>query len=168
MRSGDRLTPHHFVCYSFRHCCHASALTSNLTTSARQPNAVSLTRSTRTTASETSPFRGPPSTLKLRLHLMAHPTTMRVPSLSLLRAFLRPCNAPCSQVRHGTNWMPREKYAKVTGLDKLHRRQRVAERQEREIHQRFHSSQLMMTRTRLQSSRSVDGATGRPNGHHDI
>ena len=71
---------------------------------------------------------------------MAPPTTMRVPSLSLLRAFLKPCHAPCIQIRHGTNWMPREKYAKVTGLDKLHRRQRVAERQEREIAHHFRSS----------------------------
>ena len=64
---------------------------------------------------------------------MATPSTMRVPTLSIFRAFLKPCDVPRSQLRHATNWMPREKYAKVTGLDKLHRRQRVAERQERQF-----------------------------------
>lgn len=74
------------------------------------------------------------SELELILHTfdkpMAPPTIMRVPSVSLLRAFLKPLPAPCTQVRSKSNWMPRERFAKTTRLDKLHRQQKAALRQE--------------------------------------
>ncbi len=61
---------------------------------------------------------------------MSTPSQMRVPSVSLLRAFLKPQSPPCTQIRSKTSWMPREKYAKTTPLDKLHRRQKAANIQE--------------------------------------
>jgi hypothetical protein len=55
--------------------------------------------------------------------------TIKAPSTLLLRAFLHP-NRPLCQLRWKSNWMPREKYAKVTALDKLHRKQKQAVRAE--------------------------------------
>ncbi|KEF62961.1 uncharacterized protein A1O9_00936 [Exophiala aquamarina CBS 119918] len=55
---------------------------------------------------------------------------MKAPSTLLLRAMLRP-QQPLCQLRSKSDWMPREKYAKITLLDKLHRRQKLAVRQER-------------------------------------
>ncbi|KIW10957.1 hypothetical protein PV08_10256 [Exophiala spinifera] len=58
---------------------------------------------------------------------------MKAPSNLLLRAlWLRP-GRPLCQVRSKSHWMPREKYAKITSLDKLHRRQKAAVRKEREF-----------------------------------
>ncbi|KIW27865.1 uncharacterized protein PV07_07564 [Cladophialophora immunda] len=57
--------------------------------------------------------------------------TMKAPSTLLLRAMLRP-QQPLCQVRWKSEWMPREKYAKITTLDKLHRRQKAAVRRERQ------------------------------------
>jgi hypothetical protein len=57
---------------------------------------------------------------------------MKAPSTSLLRALLRPQQPQC-QLRFKSLWMPREKYAKVTTLDKLHRKQKIAIRQERKL-----------------------------------
>ncbi|EXJ94772.1 hypothetical protein A1O1_03170 [Capronia coronata CBS 617.96] len=59
---------------------------------------------------------------------------MRAPSTLLLRALLRP-QQPLCQIRSKSNWMPREKYAKITLLDKLHRRQKEALRKERQSSQ---------------------------------
>ncbi|KIX00712.1 uncharacterized protein Z518_09777 [Rhinocladiella mackenziei CBS 650.93] len=56
---------------------------------------------------------------------------MKVPSTLLLRAMLRP-QLPLCQIRLKSDWMPREKYAKITLLDKLHRRQKAALRKERQ------------------------------------
>ncbi|OAP65504.1 hypothetical protein AYL99_01476 [Fonsecaea erecta] len=56
---------------------------------------------------------------------------MKAPSTLLLRAMLRP-QQPLCQVRWKSEWMPREKYAKITTLDKLHRRQKAAVRKERQ------------------------------------
>ncbi|KAK4946348.1 54S ribosomal protein img2, mitochondrial [Elasticomyces elasticus] len=56
---------------------------------------------------------------------------MKPPSTLLLRALLRP-GRPLCQTRSKSYWMPREKYAKLTGLDKLHRRQKDAIRKEHE------------------------------------
>jgi len=59
--------------------------------------------------------------------------TMKAPSNLLLHAFwLRP-GRPLCQIRSKSHWMPREKYAKLTSLDKLHRRQKAAIRKEREF-----------------------------------
>ncbi|EXJ88858.1 hypothetical protein A1O3_01922 [Capronia epimyces CBS 606.96] len=69
---------------------------------------------------------------------------MRPPSTLLLRALLRP-QQPLCQIRSKSNWMPREKYAKITLLDKLHRRQKEALRKE---HQ---SSQLRAQKMTVQS-----------------
>lgn len=55
---------------------------------------------------------------------------MKAPSTLLLRAMLRP-QQPLCQIRSKSDWMPREKYAKITLLDKLHRRQKEAIRRER-------------------------------------
>lgn len=58
-----------------------------------------------------------------------------VPSVALLRAFARPSKPLCvsNQTRSmHDNFMPRHKYAKVNRLDKLHRQQKVALRQEKE------------------------------------
>ena len=70
---------------------------------------------------------------------------LRAPSILLLRALRNPllCTRCFSETSNLSNnkrfrkgykseWMPREKYAKVTSLDKLHRRQRAELRQERE------------------------------------
>ncbi|KAI1610021.1 mitochondrial large subunit ribosomal protein-domain-containing protein [Exophiala viscosa] len=56
---------------------------------------------------------------------------MKAPSTLLLRALLRP-GRPLCQIRSKSYWMPREKYAKITGLDKLHRRQKEGIRREHE------------------------------------
>ncbi|EXJ60348.1 hypothetical protein A1O7_04500 [Cladophialophora yegresii CBS 114405] len=56
---------------------------------------------------------------------------MKAPSTTLLRALLRP-RQPLCQLRWKSEWMPREKYAKITALDKLHRRQKAAVRKERQ------------------------------------
>ncbi|EXJ73764.1 uncharacterized protein A1O5_03526 [Cladophialophora psammophila CBS 110553] len=56
---------------------------------------------------------------------------MKAPSTLLLRAMLRP-QQPLCQVRWKSDWMPREKYAKITTLDKLHRRQKAAIRKEKQ------------------------------------
>ncbi|KAK5942790.1 54S ribosomal protein img2, mitochondrial [Knufia obscura] len=61
-----------------------------------------------------------------------------VPSPSLLRTFLRPStiSSPCTSTTHQTrptsSFMPRHKYAKVNRLDKLHRTQKAALKQEKE------------------------------------
>ncbi|KAL2404910.1 hypothetical protein ABEF93_008218 [Exophiala dermatitidis] len=61
---------------------------------------------------------------------------MRPPSTVLLRSLLRPEQPLCQmQIRSKSNWMPREKYAKITLLDKLHRRQKDAVRRERQSSQ---------------------------------
>lgn len=52
-------------------------------------------------------------------------TTMPSP-IPLLRALLT-----SSQIRCASNWMPREKYAKIKAIDKLHRKQKEAIRNER-------------------------------------
>ena len=69
---------------------------------------------------------------------------LRAPSITLLRTFLKPlsCTRCFSQASNLPNkkrfrtgykseWMPREKYAQVTTLDKLHRKQKADVRQER-------------------------------------
>ena len=67
---------------------------------------------------------------------------MPIPSTSLLRSFLKPNTIRCisCQTRSMSkfpNFMPREKYAKVNRLDKLHREQKKALIQERlETHER--------------------------------
>lgn len=55
---------------------------------------------------------------------------LKTPSTALLRALLHP-QQPLCQLRFKSLWMPREKYAKITALDKLHRKQKVAIRKER-------------------------------------
>jgi len=57
--------------------------------------------------------------------------TMTARSLQLLQALLRPVQSR-GQIRASSTFMPREKYAKLTRLDKLHRKQKAAIRQERE------------------------------------
>ncbi|KAK5446363.1 54S ribosomal protein img2, mitochondrial [Exophiala xenobiotica] len=61
---------------------------------------------------------------------------MKAPSNLLLRAFWRRSGLPLCQIRSKSHWMPREKYAKLTLLDKLHRRQKDAVRKEREWSQK--------------------------------
>lgn len=56
---------------------------------------------------------------------------MKVPSASLLRAMMHPARPICQQTRSKSDWMPREKYAKVTSLDKLHRKQKAEFREKR-------------------------------------
>lgn len=55
-----------------------------------------------------------------------------LPSKALLRALLEPHTIPrCTmQARFSSTYMPRHKYAAVTRLDKLHRTQKAAMRQE--------------------------------------
>ena len=57
-----------------------------------------------------------------------------VPSLALLRASSQPQSPICTvcQTRSTSSWMPRHKYAKVNRLDKLHRAQKAALRQQKE------------------------------------
>ncbi|KIV96197.1 hypothetical protein PV10_00093 [Exophiala mesophila] len=56
---------------------------------------------------------------------------MRVPSASLLRAMMHPPQPICHQIRCKSDWMPREKYAKISSLDKLHRKQKAEFREKR-------------------------------------
>ncbi|KAK5099129.1 54S ribosomal protein img2, mitochondrial [Exophiala xenobiotica] len=57
-----------------------------------------------------------------------------VPSINLLRTFLRPTTSSCTicQIRSTSTFMPRHQYAKVNRLDKLHRAQKKALKQEKE------------------------------------
>jgi hypothetical protein len=61
---------------------------------------------------------------------------MQAPSTSLLRAFLKPSSCCAHQIRQASNKSPPSKYVdpkkyhKINALDKLHRRQKEAVRQE--------------------------------------
>ena len=59
-------------------------------------------------------------------------TTFRAPSTALLRAILRP-TTECCQTRQIADWTPRERYKKVTKLDKLHKKQKADNRIERKL-----------------------------------
>ncbi|KAK5045264.1 hypothetical protein LTR84_009370 [Exophiala bonariae] len=84
---------------------------------------------------------------------------MKAPSTLLLRAMLRP-QQPLCQIRSKSDWMPREKYAKITLLDKLHRRQKDAIRKERQDSELRAQKITSLPPTQMAQQEQASAATG--------